>query len=334
MPKDIGRGMNEGYLSGKVIALSGGTGSFGRTFTRMVLDKHHPKTIRIISRGEVLQDEMEREFGGDKRLRFFLRDVRDKDGLIRAFDGADVVVHAAALKIAPKLEYSPWEAVQTNIIGTANVVTAALQNKVECVLGISTDKAVRATTLYGATKAVAERLLIQGNVGRHSTHLSCVRYGNFIGSRGSVVPLFLSQKEQGCFTITDERMTRFWLTKEDGVQFAIDCLERMHGGEIFVPKIPCARVTSVADAIAPDVPRKLIGIRPGERLSETLITEEEARHTREFDTFYVIDPEMPYWGYKPIEGGKSLPDGFEYASNSVNDMLSAEELKEKLKSCL
>ena len=322
------------FLDGKVIVVTGGTGTIGRAFCRAVLDKYQPHAIRVLSRDEELQWQMRLDFHDDSRLRFQLRDIRDAEGLRRAMSGADFVAHCAAMKQVPACEYDPREAYLTNIQGTQNVIDACVDSGVSRAIIISTDKAVRASNLYGATKAVAEKLFVQGNVYSATTRFACVRYGNFIGSRGSVVPLFLSQKEQGCLTITDERMTRFWLTKEEGVRFAIDCLERMHGGEIFVPKVPCAKVTCVADAIAPDVPRKLIGIRPGERLSETLITEEEARHAREFDTFYVIDPEMPYWGYKPIDGGKPLPDGFQYASDCASDMLSVEELKKKLERCL
>lgn len=319
-------------LSGKVILITGGTGSFGKKFTEIVLKEHDPKAIRIFSRGEFLQLQMRQQFNDDPRLRFFIGDVRDRDRLYRAMDGVDIVVHAAALKQVPACEYNPIEAVKTNIDGAINVINAAIDNEVEKVIAISTDKAVYPVNLYGATKLVAEKLFVQGNAytGKHRTRFSVVRYGNVVGSRGSVIPLFLEQRRTGKITITDERMTRFWITLEQGVRFVISCIERMKGGEIFVPKIPSMRIVDLADVIAPGAERKIIGIRPGEKIHECLITEEEARHTREFDTYFVIEPEFPFWSKDNLDGGKPLPEGFKYTSNTNTWWLTKEELKQMI----
>lgn len=320
-------------LEDKVILVTGGTGSFGQRFTDLALREHKPKTIRIFSRGELLQWEMRRKFNDDPRLRFFIGDVRDMERVHRAVDGVDIVVHAAALKQIPACEYNPIEAVRTNINGAVNVINATIDSNVEKVLAVSTDKAVQPINLYGATKLVAEKLFIQGNsyVGTRKTRLSCMRYGNVIGSRGSVVPLFLEQKESGKITITDERMTRFWITLEQGINFAIDCIGRMEGGEIFIPKIPSMKVADLADAIAPNTARGVIGIRPGEKLHETLLSEEESRHAREFDNYFVIEPEYVFWKKDGADGGKPLPDGFEYTSDNNTNWLSREELAKILK---
>jgi UDP-N-acetylglucosamine 4,6-dehydratase (inverting) len=315
-------------LDGKIILLTGGTGSFGQKFTDTLLKEHNPKRIRIYSRGELLQYEMEKKLS-DERLRFFIGDVRDKDRLSRAMNDVDIVVHAAALKQVPACEYNPLEAIKTNIDGTKNIIEAAIDNEVERVLGVSTDKAVHPVNLYGATKMVAEKLLIQGNYysGSRKNKFSCVRYGNVFGSRGSVVPLFIEQRITGTITITDERMTRFWITLEQGVQFVVECIENMRGGEIFVPKIPSMKVTDLARAIAPEAKIKIIGIRPGEKLHEVLLTEDEARHSREFKTHYLIEPELPFWDAEKLRGGKALFEGFRYSSE-INDVwLSIEEMK-------
>jgi UDP-N-acetylglucosamine 4,6-dehydratase len=316
-------------LKNKVILLTGGTGSFGQKFTEIVLKEHNPAAIRIYSRSELLQMQMAQKFNNNPRLRFFIGDVRDKERLTRAMNGADIVVHAAALKQVPTSEYNPLEAVKTNINGAANIIDAAIDNNVERVFNISSDKAVHPVNLYGATKLVAEKLFIQGNtyVGFRRTHFSCVRYGNVVGSRGSVVPLFLAQKKQGKITITDERMTRFWLTLEQGIRFVIDCIDRMRGGEIFIPKIPSMKITTLAEAIAPKAKREIVGIRPGEKLHEVLLSEEEAYHAREFDDYFVIEPEHPFWSKDNIIGGKPLPDGFTYTSDNNTRWLSTEELK-------
>lgn len=316
-------------LKGKVILITGGTGSFGQKFTEIALKRHNPKAIRIFSRGELLQQEMSQKFNNDERLRFFIGDVRDRERVYRAMGGVDIVVHAAALKQVPTAEYNPIEAVRTNIDGAVNVVDAAIDNGVEKAIAISTDKAVQPVNLYGATKLVMERLFVQANVytGQQKPRFSCVRYGNVVGSRGSVVPLFLEQKKNNIITITDERMTRFWITLEQGVHFVIDCIGRMHGGETFIPKIPSMKVTDLADVIAPKAEREVIGIRPGEKVNEILLTEEEARHAREFDDYFAIEPEHPFWGKDNLKGGKSLPDGFKYASDNNSWWLTGEELQ-------
>lgn len=319
-------------FSGKSILLTGGTGSFGKKFTEIVLEEHHPKVIRIFSRGELKQQNMREQFNDNEKLRFFIGDVRDKDRLYRAMNGVDIVVHAAALKQVPTCEYNPIEAVRTNIDGAANVIDAAIDNGVEKVMAISTDKAVHPVNLYGATKLVAEKLFTQANAyaGERKTEFSCVRYGNVIGSRGSIVPLFLEQKKNGRITITDERMTRFWITLEQGVCFVIECIERMKGGEVFVPKIPSMKVIDLADTIAPEAKKEIIGIRPGEKINEILLTEEEARHAKEFDSFFGIEPEYSFWGRDNFKEGRSLPDGFRFTSDSNSLWLTKEKLKKMI----
>jgi UDP-N-acetylglucosamine 4,6-dehydratase (inverting) len=264
----------------------------------------------------------------DERLRFLIGDVRDKERLYRAMNNVDIVVHAAALKQVPTCEYNPIEAVRTNVDGTVHVVDTAINNAVEKVMLISTDKAVHPVNLYGATKMVAEKLFIQGNsyTGGRKTRFSCVRYGNVVGSRGSVIPLFKKQKKEGVITITDERMTRFWIAAEDGIRFVIDCIGRMKGGEVFVPKICSMRVVDLADAIAPHCKKKYTGIRAGEKLHEILLTEEEARHTKDFGAYFLVEPEHPFWK-KDYTGGTPLPDGFRYTSDTNDQWLSCEELK-------
>jgi UDP-N-acetylglucosamine 4,6-dehydratase (inverting) len=314
--------------NGKTILLTGGTGSFGQKFTEILLKECDPKSLRIYSRGELMQYEMEKKFNDD-RLRFFIGDVRDRDRLYRAMNGVDIVVHAAALKQVPACEYNPIEAVKTNIDGTLNLIDASIDCGVERVLLISTDKAVHPVNLYGATKMVAEKMIIQGNTyvgGENKTRFSCVRYGNVIGSRGSVIPLFKEQKKTGSITITDERMTRFWLSLDQGIHFVIGCLERMQGGEIFVPKIPSMKLTELAKSVAPEAKIQTIGIRPGEKLHETLITEDEARHSLEYDTFFVIEPEYASWQKVFIPGGKPLPDNFRYTSDMNAKWLTRKDL--------
>ena len=317
----------------KVILLTGGTGSFGQKFTEIVLKEHSPSTVRILSRGELLQQQMRQKFNDDERLRFFIGDVRDKNRVHRAMNGVDIVVHAAALKQVPTCEYNPIEAVRTNIDGAVNIIDAAIDNGVEKVMALSTDKAVHPINLYGATKLVAESLFTQGNsyAGAGKTKFSTVRYGNVIGSRGSVVPIFLEQRRHGTINITDERMTRFWITLEQGANFVIDCIGKMQGGEIFVPKIPSMRVLDMADAIAPNVKKKVVGIRPGEKLSETLLTEEMAEHALEFDDCFVIEPEHPFWKKDNLKGGKPLPPNTRYNSESNDTWLTNDELKTMIK---
>lgn len=321
-----------GCLANKVILVTGGTGSFGQKFTEIALREYNPKVIRIFSRGELLQWEMQQKFNDDPRLRFFIGDVRDRERLYRAMNGADIVIHAAALKQVPTCEYNPIEAVRTNINGATNVVDAAIDNGIEKAIAISSDKAVHPVNLYGATKLVMERLFTQANVytGARKARFSCVRYGNVVGSRGSVVPLFLGQRENGKITLTDERMTRFWITLEQGVRFVIDCIGRMHGGEVFIPKIPSMKVTDIADVIAPEAEREVIGIRPGEKVNEILLTEEEATHAKEFDDYFVIEPEFPFWKKDNFEDGKLLPEGFRYTSDNNSRWLTKDELKRML----
>ena len=317
-------------MKDKVILVTGGTGSFGQKFTDIALHECDPRVIRIYSRGELLQQEMRQRFNNDERLRFFIGDVRDRERVYRAMNGADVVIHAAALKQVPTCEYNPIEAVRTNIDGAANIIDAAIDCEVGRVINISTDKAVQPVNLYGATKLVAEKLFIQGNayVGGRKTKFSCVRYGNVVGSRGSVIPLFLEQKENGVITITDERMTRFWVTLEHGVEFVIACITRTYGGEVFIPKIPSMKITDLADVIAPEAQREIAGIRPGEKINEILLTEEEAMHAKEFNDYFVIEPEHPFWGKANVVGGKPLPDGFRYTSDGNDWWLTKDELKQ------
>lgn len=316
-------------LSGKTILVTGGTGSFGKKFAEIVLKELDPKVVRIFSRGELLQIQMRQQFNDNPKLRFFIGDVRDRNRLSRAMNGVDIVVHAAALKQVPACEYNPIEAIRTNVDGAANVIDAAIDNGVEKVIFISTDKAVHPVNLYGATKMVAEKLISQGNAytGVKKTKFSCVRYGNVVGSRGSVVPLFLEQRKTGKITITDERMTRFWITLEQGVRFVINCISKMRGGEIFVPKIPSMKILDLANTIAPDTERECTGIRPGEKIHEILLTEEEARHAKEFDSYFVIAPEYPFWDQNNSKEGKSLTEGFRYTSDSNGHWLTRGELE-------
>jgi len=315
-------------FEGKTILVTGGTGSFGQKFTEICLREYQPKGIRIYSRGELMQMQMSQKFNND-RLSFLIGDVRDRNRLYRAMRGVDVVVHAAAMKQVPSCEYNPIEAVKTNIDGTVNLIDAAVDNNVTKVMLISTDKAVHPVNLYGATKMVAEKLGIQGNSysGGKTPWFSCVRYGNVIGSRGSVIPLFKEQQKKGVITITDEKMTRFWISLDQGVRFVMNSIEIMKGGEIFIPKIPSMRLTDLADAIAPNVKKEYIGIRAGEKLHEVLLTEDEARHAKEYDHGFIIEPEHRFWKQNDVIGGKVLPEGFRYASDTNNVWLSTEELK-------
>ena len=304
-------------IAGKVLLVTGGTGSFGQKFTELAL-KHDPKAIRIFSRGELLQVQMEQHFRSNK-LRFFIGDVRDRDRLRRAMVGAGIVVHAAALKHVPVCEYNPMEAVRTNILGAVNLIEAALDLKPEKVIAISTDKAVHPVNLYGATKLVSEKLFAQANTysAGGNPRFSVVRYGNVVGSRGSVIPVFLEHKKYGELQITDKRMTRFWITLEQGVNFVLSCLDQMVGGEVFIPKLPAMKVTDLAKAIAPEAKYKFVGIRPGEKLHEVLLSEDEARHSKELPDRFVIEPEFLFWRKETLVVGESLPDGFSYRSNKV-----------------
>lgn len=317
-------------LDSKTILLTGGTGSFGKKFVEIALKEHEPKTIRVFSRCELKQYEMERQFH-DERLRFFIGDVKDRDRVARAMDGVDIVIHAAALKQVPSCEYNPFEAVKTNILGGQNVVDSAIDKEVDKIILLSSDKAVNPVNLYGATKLCSEKLFIQGNsyVGQRRAKISVVRYGNVVGSRGSVIPLFKQQKAGGVLTITDDRMTRFWITQVQAVNFIVSMLDNMKGGEVFVPKIPSMRLIDLAGVIAPEAAIKRIGIRPGEKINETLLTAEEARHAREFETHYVIEPEFPFWE-KREAGGSAVPDGFSFSSDTNTWWLTKEDLQKML----
>lgn len=320
-------------IFGKTILLTGGTGSFGQAFVREAL-KYDPKVIRVFSRGEYLQWEMQRKYRADNpKLRFFIGDVRDKDRLLRAMSEADIVVHAAALKHVPICEYNPRECILTNVMGALNVIEAAITCGVDKVISISSDKAVAPLNLYGSSKKVMEHLMVQANsytAGRNPI-FSVVRYGNVVGSRGSIIPLLREQTATGEVTLTDERMTRFWLTLEQGVNFVLSCLDWMAGGEIFIPKLPSMRVIDLIDVVAPGCQREVIGIRPGEKLHELLLTEDESRHCKEFEDRYVIAPEFPFWREETLIGGKPLPDGFRYSSETNPAQLTGEQLKEILK---
>lgn len=320
--------------SKKIVLLTGGTGSFGQAFTEIILKKYKPKVLRIFSRDELKQSEMMKKFSDYPNIRFLIGDVRDRERVRRAMDGVDIVVHAAALKQVPFCEYNPFEAVRTNVLGAENIVAEAIDHNVERVMGISSDKGVEPLNLYGATKLCMEKVFIAGNsyIGpNRKTKISCVRYGNVLGSRGSVVPSFKEEMSKGILTITDERMTRFWITLEEGVEFVIRCIEMAHGGEVFVPKLASLKIIDLAKAISPGCKIKFIGIRPGEKLHEALITRDESRHTVEFDKFFVIEPQQPWWPYIKWEGGKPLPEGFRYASDTNNKWLTLKELKEMVK---
>ena len=320
-------------LDGKTILVTGGTGSFGKKFTRMVLDRYDVNKLIIFSRDELKQAQMRTEFGNNPKLRFFIGDVRDKERLYRAFDGVDVVIHAAALKRVPECEYNPFEAIKTNVIGAQNIIDAAIDRGVSKIVALSTDKAVNPINLYGATKLCSDKLFIAGNsyVGSKDTRFAVVRYGNVVGSRGSVVPLFLQLKEAGKLPITDPRMTRFWITLEEGVEMVFAALEKMQGGEIFVPKIPSMKITDLAEAIAPECELEIVGIRPGEKLHEMLITGSDARHTLEFENYYIIQPEFSWWKLGNHKDGKPLTDDFEYTSDKNEEWLTVEEMREMLK---
>ncbi len=314
----------------KVVLVTGGTGSFGKQFIKTMLADYQPKKIIVFSRDELKQHEMRLAGFDHPSLRYFIGDIRDRDRLYRAMQGVDVVVHAAALKQVPACEYNPMEAIKTNIMGTSNVIEAALDAGVGKVMALSTDKAVNPVNLYGATKLAAEKLVVQSNAyaGGRATRYACVRYGNVVGSRGSVVPVFLRQRERGKLTLTDERMTRFWLSLEQGVRFVISCIEQMEGGEVFVPKIPSMKVIDLARAIAPEAEIEIIGIRPGEKLHEVLISEDEARTTVELDEMYVVQPAQALWfGYSWQDKGRPLPDGFHYASDNNTDWLDMEGIR-------
>lgn len=318
-------------LTGKVILVTGGTGSFGHEFVRTCLDHHQPKKVIIFSRDELKQFEMRRAFPENQypNLRFFIGDIRDRERLYRALDGVDIVVHAAALKQVPACEYNPIEAIRTNVLGATNLVDAAIDRGVKRVLALSTDKAANPVNLYGATKLCSDKLFIAGNhyTGPHETRFSVVRYGNVLGSRGSVVPFFANARAQGQLPVTDVRMTRFIITLPQGVDFVIRNLARMKGGEIFVPKIPSVGILDIAKAVAPECDIEVVGVRPGEKLHEVMIPADDARRTVEHSDHYVILPDnTDVRKHARAAGAKACPEGFEYASNNNTFWLDHSEL--------
>ena len=310
------------------VLVTGGTGSFGKKFTETMLRKYRPKKLIIFSRDELKQHEMRLVYD-DPRLRYFIGNVRDRERLYRAFNGVDIVVHAAALKQVPSCEYNPIEAVKTNVLGAQNIIEAAIDRGVKKVLALSTDKAVNPINLYGATKLCAEKLFVHGNAysGAGETRFSCARYGNVVGSRGSVIPVFKRQRETGKITVTDRRMTRFWITLQQGVDFIIRCVETMQGGEVFVPKIPSMNIMDLVEAVAPGCEIEFTGIRPGEKLHEVLISQDESRYTLELDDMFVIQPRHPWWNEENWQEARPLPDGFKLSSDSNPRWLSVEELR-------
>ena len=323
-------------LDGASVLLTGGTGSFGRRFVRTVLSGSNPSRLIVYSRDELKQFQMRQEFPVEQypMLRFFLGDVRDRERLYRALDGIDIVVHAAAIKQVPAAEYNPLEAIKTNVMGAANLIDASIDRNVKKVLALSTDKAANPVNLYGATKLCSDKLFVAANAysGMHRTAFSAVRYGNVVGSRGSVIPYFLEQRRDGRLTVTDNRMTRFLITLDAGVEFVLRAIERMLGGEIFVPKIPSVRVTDLARVIGPECEHEEIGIRPGEKLHEVMVPEDDARVTLEYDDYFLIQPTHSFWtrkDYLQANGeGQPCPDGFRYSSEINTHWLTDEEISE------
>ena len=316
------------------ILITGGTGSFGKALIGSVLKKYKPRKLIVYSRDELKQFEMRRLF--DEKaypcLRYFIGDVRDKDRLYRAFDGVDVVIHAAALKQVPTAEYNPLEAIKTNVMGASNVIDAAIDRNVKRVIALSTDKAVNPVNLYGATKLCSDKLFVAANnyAGSHPTRFSVVRYGNVVGSRGSVIPFFMKAKRTGVLPVTDARMTRFWITLDQAVAFVMRSFEMMEGGEIFVPKIPSMNIMDLAKAIGPDCQTRVVGIRPGEKLHEVMVTEDDARDTLDYSDRYVILPPPYDDGARPDSkhaGTKRCPDGFRYSSDGNKDWLTVDQLR-------
>lgn len=319
-------------LTNSTILVTGGTGSFGHTFVPMTLEKYNPKKLIILSRDEMKQWEMAKLYQGDPRVRFFIGDVRDKDRLYRALDGVDYVVHAAATKIVPTAEYNPFECVKTNINGAMNLIDACIDKGVKKVVALSTDKASSPVNLYGATKLASDKLFVAGNAysGEHGTRFSVVRYGNVMGSRGSVIPYFLSIKDSGVLTITDPRMTRFMISLEQGVELVWHAFEDMVGGEIYVKKIPSMTMPDVATAVSATAEQKIIGIRPGEKLHEQMISAEDSFHTYEYPEYFKILPAINGWDETPerIKDGVKVPEGFVYASDNNSEWMTTEQLQD------
>jgi UDP-N-acetylglucosamine 4,6-dehydratase/5-epimerase len=323
-------------LNEKNILITGGTGSFGKKCTEIILNRYKPSRLIIFSRDELKQYEMSQIFSSEQYpcMRYFLGDVRDTDRLYRALHGVDYVIHAAALKQVPAAEYNPFEAVKTNILGAQNIINVCIDLKVKKIIALSTDKAANPINLYGATKLCSDKLFIAGNSYRGSqcTKFSVVRYGNVMGSRGSVIPFFKQKKECGCLPITDPRMTRFWITLDQGVDFVLFCLEKMCGGEVFVPKIPSMNIIDLAKAVAPECKINVVGIRPGEKLHEVMIPADDARRVMEFDNFFIIQPDFKYWGINnKWSDGAHVSDSFEYNSATNPNFLTVEKMQEILK---
>jgi UDP-N-acetylglucosamine 4,6-dehydratase len=323
------------WIDGRSVLVTGGTGSFGRRLIRTLLDRHRPNRVVIVSRDELKQHEMRTSGFDDPRLRYFIGDVRDVDRLRRAFDGVDVVIHAAALKQVPACEYNPFEAIKTNVIGAQNVIEAAIDRKVKRVVALSTDKACNPVNLYGASKLCSDKLFVAGNhySGEHGTRFAAVRYGNVVGSRGSVIPLFIQQRKTGRLTLTHPDMTRFWITLQQGVDFVLSSLESMTGGEIFVPKIPSTKIVDLARVIGPDCDIVDVGIRPGEKLHEVMIAEDDSRATIDLGDHYVICPSFAWWDMNggSVRGGNPVPEGFRYSSDLNDDWLDTTRIAELVK---
>lgn len=319
-------------LSNSTILITGGTGSFGHAFLPMVLERYNPKKVIVLSRDEMKQWEMAKLYGDDPRVRFFIGDVRDRDRLYRAFDGVDYVVHAAATKIVPTAEYNPFECIKTNVNGAMNVIDAAIDKGVKGVVALSTDKASSPINLYGASKLGSDKLFVAGNAyaGEHDTCFSVVRYGNVMGSRGSVIPLFMSIADKGVLTITDPRMTRFMISLEQGVELVWHAFEDMIGGEIYVKKIPSMKVTDIARVVAPEARHEIVGIRPGEKLHEQMIGIEDAPYTYEYDEHFKILPAINKWADDParIKDGRKVAEDFSYTSDGNFDWMSETALAE------
>lgn len=318
------------------ILITGGTGSFGKKCTEVLLKRYKPRRLIIFSRDELKQYEMAQDFPKEKypAIRFFIGDVRDKERLERAFRGVDYVIHAAAMKHVPASEYNPTEAIKTNIYGAQNIINVAADKGVQKVVALSTDKAVNPVNLYGATKLCSDKLFTAANAftGSSGCRFSVVRYGNVLGSRGSVVPFFLKKRAEGVLPITDPRMTRFWISLEDGVDLVLSAFERMHGGEVFVPKLPSMNIMDLAAAIAPGCKTEVVGIRPGEKLHEAMIPAEDSRHTIDMNDHFIILPDSAFWDH-PLRGkvGTPVPEGFEYNSRDNDQWVSVEEMRSILK---
>jgi UDP-N-acetylglucosamine 4,6-dehydratase len=330
-----GAKMKKHLFNNKVILITGGTGSFGKKFCRIVLEEYGPKKVIVFSRDELKQFEMAQMSDFKKhaeKIRYFIGDVRDKERLMRAFDGVDYVIHAAALKQVPAMEYNPTEAIKTNINGAMNIIDVAIERKIKRVIALSTDKACNPINLYGATKLCSDKLFVAANSysGATGTKFAVVRYGNVVGSRGSVVPFFKERAKEGLLPITDERMTRFWITLEQGVRFVIKNIERMHGGELFVPKIPSMNIMDLAKTIAPKCKTNVVGIRPGEKLHEVMISVDDARDTVELDDCYVIQPTFHWWRKDNHGDGKPVPENFTYSSDQNKEWLTIPQLRKMI----